>query len=65
MARISKPIGINDDQRKELALMSRSLKLESRYVVRSKVILLSLEGKTMDYIIKETGLSRKVVNKWL
>ena len=55
---------VTEEQRKELTVMSRSLKLESRYVVRSKVILLSSEGKTLDFIIQATGLSRKVVNKW-
>jgi putative transposase len=64
MARKSKPIVITDDQIKELTVMSRSLKLESRYVMRSKVILLSSEGMTLDHIVQETGLSRKVVNKW-
>jgi transposase len=64
MARKSKPMEVTEDQRKELTVMSRSLKLESRYVVRSKVILLSSEGKTLDSIIQSTGLSRKVVNKW-
>jgi putative transposase len=64
MARKSQPIEVTDEQLKELTVMSRSLKLESRYVMRSKVILLSLEGKTLDHIVKNTGLSRKIVNKW-
>ena len=64
MARKIVPIVITEDQRKELTVMSRSLKLENRYVVRSKIILLSNEGKTMDYIERETGVSRKIVNKW-
>ncbi|MEN6462591.1 MAG: IS630 family transposase [Syntrophomonas sp.] len=64
MARKIVPIEITEDQRKELTVMSRSLKLENRYVVRSKIILLSSEGRTMDYIEQETGVSRKIVNKW-
>jgi transposase len=64
MARKIIPIAITDAQRGELTVMSRSLKMESRYVTRSKIILLSSDGKTMDYIVKETGLSRRVVNKW-
>lgn len=64
MARKIIPIEITDAQRSELMVMSRSLKMESRYVTRSKIILLSSDGKTMDYIVKETGVSRRVVNKW-
>ena len=64
MARKSQTIKVTDEQLKELTVMSRSLKLESRYVMRSKVILLSLEGKTLDHIVKNSGLSRKIVNKW-
>lgn len=64
MARKIIPIDVTEDQRKDLVVMSRSLKLENRYVTRSKIVLLSSEGKTMDYIVKETGVSRKIVNKW-
>lgn len=44
--------------------MSRSQKLERRYVERATVILLSHKGKTLDEIILDTGLSRRSVNKW-
>lgn len=64
MARKIIPIEITEAQREELMVMSRSLKMENRYVTRSKIILLSSEGKTLDYIVKETGTTRKVVNKW-
>src|SRR6266540_3676572 len=64
MARKIIPIEITEAQRGELTVMSRSLKMENRYVTRSRIILLSSEGKTMDYIVKETGTTRKVVNKW-
>lgn len=64
MARKIIPIEITEAQRGELTIMSRSLKMENRYVIRSRIILLSSEGKTMDYIVKETGTTRKVVNKW-
>lgn len=64
MGRISKPIEASSEELRELQIMSRSHKMEQRYVVRSVVILLSLEGKKMDEIIAETGLSRPNVNKW-
>jgi transposase len=64
MARKIIPIEITEVQREELTVMSRSLKMENRYVTRSKIILLSSEGKTLDYIVKETGTTRKIVNKW-
>jgi len=64
MARISQPIETTDAQKKELLIMSRSLKLDNRYVVRSRVILYSLEGKQLEEIVKLTGLSKPNVNKW-
>lgn len=64
MARISIAIPVSSQQKEELLVMSRSLKLERRYVDRANVILLSLEGETLDSIIEKTGLTRKVVNKW-
>ena len=61
-----KPISydITEEQREELVTMQRSLKLEKRYVDRANVILLSSGGKTIDYIIGQTRLSRRSVNKW-
>ena len=61
-----KPIlyDITEEQREDLVTMHRSLKLEKRYVDRANVILLSSEGKTIDFIIGETKLSRRSVNKW-
>lgn len=44
--------------------MKRSLKIERRYCQRAEVILLSLEGKTLDEIISVTGMSKPIVNKW-
>ena len=44
--------------------MSRSLKLEKRYVDRSRVILMSVEGLTLDAIEQRVGLSRRAINKW-
>lgn len=64
MSRISAPISVTESEKQELIVMSRSLKMENRYVQRSRVILLSIEGKSLDEIIKSTGLSKPVVNKW-
>jgi len=55
---------ISEEQREELVMMRRSLKLEKRYVDRASIILLSSEGKTIDFIMNETKLSRRAVNKW-
>lgn len=64
MARIGNPIELTMEQREELLTMSRSLKLEKRYVERAEIILCSDQGMQLDEIIKITGLSRPVVNKW-
>ena len=64
MARISQPIIATAAQRQELLVMNRSLKIERRYSQRASVILLSLEGKSLQEIISSTGLSKPVVNKW-
>lgn len=64
MARKSNPIKLGEAEKEELLTMSRSLKLEKRYVDRANVILLSASGKTLDDIMAETGLTRMVVNKW-
>lgn len=64
MARIAKNIEATEHQKTELLTMKRSLKVEKRYSQRAEVILMSLEGKTLEEIIAKTGLSRPVVNKW-
>ena len=64
MARKGKPIQLTMEQREELLTMSRSRKLEKRYVERAEIILCSEQGMQLDEIIKITGLSRPVVNKW-
>ena len=64
MARIGKPIRLSLEDKERLLTMSRSRKLEKRYVERAEVILLSDQGFLMDEIVEQTGLSRSVVNKW-
>ncbi len=64
MARIGKPIQITTEEKAELLSMSRSHKLEKRYVERAEIIILSDQGLLMSEIVEQTGLSRPVVNKW-
>jgi|SRR6478609_578092 len=64
MARIAAPITATEEQRSELLTMKRSLKIERRYNQRADVILLSLEGRSLDEIVELTGLSKHGVNKW-
>jgi putative transposase len=64
MARIGKPIHLTMAEKKELFTMSRSHKLEKRYVERAEIILLSDQGLLMDDIVKQTGVSKPIVNKW-
>jgi transposase len=64
MARKPIVFKLDEKQREELVTMQRSLKLEKRYVDRANVILLSSEGKTIDFIMEQTKLSRRAVNKW-
>jgi putative transposase len=64
MARIAQPITATENQLKELLVMNRSLKMEKRHSQRAQIIVLSLEGATLDEIISQTGMSKPIVNKW-
>ena len=64
MARIGQPIQLTMEEKQELLTMSRSHKLEKRYVERAMIILHSAEGRSLDQIIELTRKSRPVVNKW-
>ncbi len=64
MARIGQKIQLSIEEKQDLLTMSRSHKLEKRYVERALIILHSAEGKSFDQIIKLSGKSRPVVNKW-
>lgn len=55
MGKIGKPIIATEEQKTELLVMDRSQKLERRYAERAKIILLSMEGKTLGTIEEETG----------
>ena len=64
MARIPQPIHATESDREELLMMSRSHKLDNRYVLRSNIILYSLEGKSLDEIMELCNASRVIINKW-
>jgi len=64
MARIGKPIDLSEEEKQELLTMSRSHKLQKRYVERALIILHSAEGKSFEELSDLTGKSRPVVNKW-
>lgn len=64
MARIGQLIELTSEEKRELFTMSRSHKLQNRYVERALIILLSVEGKSLDQIEQITGKSRPVINKW-
>lgn len=62
--RKTKKIQISSESKQELLMMSRSHKMQSRIVLRAKIILLSEQGLTLDDIMLRTDSSRQTVNKW-
>ncbi len=64
MARIGTMLKITDEDFKELTIMSRSNKLDHRYVVRSQIILKLYEGMSYDQVQKELHVGRAAVAKW-
>jgi len=64
MARTGQPIELSKEESQELLTMSRSHKLEKRYVDRAMIIIHSVEGKSFEQISELTGKSRPVINKW-
>jgi transposase len=64
MGRIGQKISLNDSDKQELLVMSRSNKLEHRYVQRAKIILLSDESKSYLEIQQQLQISSIVVAKW-
>lgn len=64
MERISKPIKAAVEEQQEFLVMFRSYKIKKQYSQCASVILLSLQGKSLEEIIQERGLSRPVVNEW-
>jgi transposase len=64
MARIGTPLELTEEDFRELTIMSRSNKLDYRYVMRSRIILKLYEGKNYDQVQKELSVGREAVAKW-
>jgi len=64
MARKAVRIKFKKGQKKELTRIVNSPKSEQRMVLRAKVILCAGEGKKIEEISKETGLSPQNTGKW-
>jgi transposase len=64
MARKTQEIPITEEQKNELLIWSNSQKLEYRYVLRSKIILETVNGKTVEDIMSQTNSSRRTIIKW-
>jgi len=63
MANIGK-IQVEETELQELLIMSRSQSSDYRYVIRSKIILMSHEGLTYDQIQNRLNICRPAVSKW-
>lgn len=63
MASIGK-LNITEEERQELLVLSRSQKLDYRYVIRSSIILMQAEGLNYRTIMQELNITRPVISKW-
>ena len=64
MARKGTPLVISTEDLEELTSMTRSTKLDYRYVIRSRIILSLYEGKSYDQIQQKLSLGREAIAKW-
>lgn len=63
MASIGKII-LTEEEKQELLIWSRAQKMDFRYVLRSKIILMSAEKKKYKSIMRELKISKPVISKW-
>ena len=56
-----KQLKITDEDKKELESIVRKRTIEYRTVIRAKILLLKVEGKTIDEIAEKVELSRNSV----
>jgi transposase len=63
MASIGKII-LTEEEKQELLTWSRSQKIDFRYVLRSKIILMCAEKKKYKRIMRELKISKPVISKW-
>ncbi|MCP4486168.1 MAG: IS630 family transposase, partial [Gammaproteobacteria bacterium] len=64
MARKGTPLIISMEDLEGLVSMSRSTKLDYRYVMRSRIILNLYEGKSYDEVQQKLSLGREAIAKW-
>jgi transposase len=64
MPRHAAPIECSDEVRTELTTLSRSRAAEARTVERARIILACLEGKEIQQVAKDMGVSILTVSKW-
>ena len=64
MARKGTPLLLSPDVKDGLLSICRSQKVERRFYVRAKIILLLSEEKSYDEVMAEVNVSRRVVAKW-
>lgn len=57
-------IKLSEAQKNKLLTMMNAHTIERRIALRSKIILLSADGLTLDKIMQQTDSSRQTVNKW-
>lgn len=63
MASIEKII-LTEEEEQELLTWSRAQKMDFRYVLRSKIILMSAKKKTYKSIMRELKITKPVISKW-
>jgi len=64
MARLGQSLILSDTDYEELLVMSRSSKLDHRYVMRAKIILSLAEGNSYDWVQQVFSVGREAVAKW-
>lgn len=57
-------IVLTKEEERELLIWSRSQKMDYRYVLRSKIILLSVQKAKYKKIMKLLQVTRPVISKW-
>ena len=65
MAKTPTTIDLPQDALEQLSIWANSSKLEHRYVLRARIILMKAEGASYDSIQQKLNLSRPVVAKWI
>lgn len=64
MSRVAVKIELTEEERLELEKNVKGHKIEKRLYIRSRIILLAVEGKECTEIAKILGVSEKTCRKW-